>query len=203
MNSKDTNINKNFNQYIDDLLSDIDLPSEAELAAETKAAKVSLRLKGIKHSEETKKKWSNAHIGKKMDKSHVNKLHMGRKNSSFEKLINSISKEDILKAIEIHKNNQRKIIEELNTSFYAYSKLCKHYDIIPPKKSSKDKGEFAIKNQSHAIKVWIAEKNIKGEFYNEFQSVSECCRTMNLHKGNLLRNIKNKTPYKGYFFEYK
>lgn len=201
MNSKDTNMDKDFNQYIDDLLSDIDLPSEAELAEETKAAKISLRLKGIKHSEQTKKKWSEAHIGKKMDIHHANKLHQGRKNNAFERLIERVSKEDILKAIQLNGNHQSNTINYLGISIHTFKKLCNHYNITPLKKSPKETGDFSVKNQSEPVKVWVATENGIGEFYNEFYSVSECCRVMGLHKGNMLRNMKNGTPYKGYFFK--
>lgn len=192
---------KNFNQYIDDLLSDINLPSDAELAAETKSAKLSLRLKGIKHSEETKKKWSKAHTGKSVPKETTIAATKGRKEQAWNLLLSRISKEDILNAIDVHKNHQTNIITQLDTSYYTYKKLCKYYNIIPPKKSLKDKTDFAVNNQSEPIKVWIANESGIGEFYNEFYSVSECCRVMGLHKGNMLRNMKNQTPYKGYFFK--
>ena len=194
---------KNLNQHIDELLHDIVLPSEDELKAETKAEKVSLALSGITHSEETKKKWSEAHKGKTISTEHSSKIVKGRKEQAKKDRLKKISKEDILKAIEIFDNHQTNIINHLNTNFRTYKKLCKDYGIESPKKSQKDKIQFAIKNQSTAVFVWNSNNGKIGEFYKEFYSVSECCRVMGLHKGHMLNAIKNNISHKGYFFQKK
>ena len=162
-----------------------------------------LHLTGHTHTEETRKKWSEVHTGKKMHKEHADKFHKGRKDNALERLLNRISKEDILNAIEIHKNHQSNIITHLGTNIHTYKKLCNHYGIVPPKQSSKDKIQFAVKNQSTPVLVWYSNNGERGEFYEEFYSVSECCRVMGLHKGHMLNAIKNNVPHKGYFFRKK
>ena len=57
--------NKNLNDMIDDLLSDIILPTETQIREETKSEKIKLKLKGKKPSEQTKRKYALAKIGKK------------------------------------------------------------------------------------------------------------------------------------------
>ena len=37
----------------------------------------------------------------------------------------------------------------------------------------------------------------------EYYSVSECVRELELHKGNMIRNMNNGTPYRGMFFKKK
>jgi hypothetical protein len=192
-----------FNKYIDELLGDIKLPSKAEIAAETKSEKIKLRLKGIKHSDETKRKLSESHIGKQVPKSTTIAATKGRKEQAWELLKARISKDDIINAINTFDNHQANVIHHLNTSYYPYKKLCEYYGIVSRKKSIKEKAEFAVRNQSDVVLVWHANNKVKGEFYKQFYSVSECCRFMNLHKGNMLRNMKNGTPYRNYFFEKK
>jgi hypothetical protein len=198
-------MNKDFNQYIDDLLSDIQLPSDEELAAETKSEKIKLALVGLKHSEETKKKWSIAKTGKKLPKERSEKSKIGQIKTKWEKTLARLSKEDILAAQKKHGNHQKNTMHELGISFIPYKKLCKHYG-IELKKSNYEKTEYARVKQSEAILVWKCSKKepfTKIGKPKMFYSVNECCRSYqpNLHKGNMLRNMKNGTPYRGMFFE--
>jgi hypothetical protein len=48
-------MNKDFNQYIDDLLSDIELPSDEELAQETKAEKIKIVMNSVRTEDSCKK----------------------------------------------------------------------------------------------------------------------------------------------------
>lgn len=192
---------KNLNSYIDELLSDIDLPSDDELKAETKAAKVSLALSGITHSDETKKKWSELHKGKTISNEHYSKVIEGRKEQAKKDRLKKISKEDILKAIEIFDNHQTNIINHLNTNFRTYKKLCKDYNIEPPKKSQKERTQYAIIKQSNPINVYECIDGNKGKLIHTFRSVSVCCKELKLHKGNMLKNMNNNIPYRNMFFE--
>lgn len=196
---------KNFNQYIDDLLSDIQLPTDEELAEETKSEKIKLALTGLKHSDETKKKWSVAKTGKKRNIDSVLKSNSGIAKTKWQKTLDRLSKEDILAAQKKHGNHQSNTMNELGISFGPYKKLCKYYG-IESKKSNYEKTEYARTKQSEAILVWKCSKKepfTKIGKPKMFYSVNECCRSYepNLHKGNMLRNMKNGTPYRGMFFE--
>lgn len=158
-------------------------------------------LTGLTHTEETKKKLSEAHKGKKMNSEHVNKFHKGRKNTAFKNLINRVSKEDILKSIEVNGNHQRNIINHLDISFHTYKKLCNHYKITPPKKSKQEKSEYVINKQGNPIRVYDCVDGEKGKLLYEFRSVSLCCKELGLHKANMLRNESKGTPYHNMIFE--
>ena len=198
---------KNFNNYLDELLSDIQLPSEDVIKADTKAEKISLRLKGIKHSEETKKKWSEAHTGKKMSKEHLEKIHTKGKQTKWLQTLNRLSKQDIIDAQAKHGNHQTNVFIELGISFSLGKKLCKHYG-IELKKSNYEKTEFARTKQSEPILVWQCSKREPFRPIGkpkEYYSVSFCCNSFEpkLHKGNMLRNMNNGTPYRNMFFKKK
>jgi hypothetical protein len=195
--------NKNFNNKIDDLFDDIDLPDEEQVKADTKSQKISLRLKGMVHSEQTKQKFAKAKIGKKRNKKSVEKSRVGIIQTKWEQSLQRLSKEDILAAQEKHGNHQQNTMKELGVSFHFYKKLCKHYG-LEKKKSNKEKCEYAIQNQSEKIMVYQCSKR---EPYRPvgkpkiFYSVSQCCRELELHKGNMLRNMRNGTPYRNMFFK--
>jgi hypothetical protein len=200
---------KNYNDIIDDLFLDIDLPTDDDIRYETKATKVSLAHKGRTHSEQTKSKWSKIKIGHKRDKNSVKKSIEGSKETKWLQLLEKYSKKLIQKAIKLHGNHQNNICSELKCGIRTLRKLCKEYKIDIPKQSKEEKQNWAKTTQSNPILVWKCGKR---EPYKpigkptEYYSVSECIRQfelkgINLHKGNLLRNEKNNTPYNGYFFK--
>ena len=198
---------KDLNQYIDDLLSDINLPSESQLREETKSEKISLKLKGFKHSEETKKKWSQAHKGKKLSKEHIEKVKTKGKQTKWLQLLEKYPLQIILKAQTKHGNHQQNTCNELGISFLSYKKLCKHYG-LNLKKSNYEKTEFARTKQSEPILVWQCSKREPFRPIGkpkEYYSVSFCCNSFEpkLHKGNMLRNMNNGTPYRNMFFKKK
>lgn len=159
--------------------------------------------KGRTHSEETKKVWSERKRGKKLPKEQVEKARVGIIQTKWEQSLQRLSKEDILAAQEKHGNHQQNTMKELGVSFHLYKKLCKHYG-LEKKKSNKEKCEYAIQNQSEKIMVYQCSKR---EPYRPvgkpkiFYSVSQCCRELQLHKGNMLRNMRNGTPYRNMFFK--
>ena len=198
---------KNFNNYLDDLLSDIQLPSEDVIKADTKSEKISLRLKGIKHSEETKKKWSEAHTGKKLSQEHIEKFKTKGKQTKWLQLLEKYPLKIILDAQTKHGNHQQNTCSELGISFYSYKKLCKHYG-LDLKKSNYEKTEFARTKQSEPILVWQCSKREPFRPIGnpkEYYSVRFCCNSFEpkLHKGNMLRNMNNGTPYRNMFFKKK
>jgi hypothetical protein len=201
--------NKNYNDIIDDLFLDIDLPTDDDIRYETKGAKLSLVHKGRIHSEETKSKWSKIKIGHKRDKKSVKKSIEGSKQTKWLQLLEKYPLKNILIAQKNNSNHQFNTCAELGISYNSYKKLCIHYN-IETKKSNYEKTEFARTKQSTAILVWKCSKR---EPYRpigkatEYYSISECIRIfknkkdIKLHKGNLLRNEKNNTPYNNYFFK--
>jgi len=200
---------KNLNDTLDDLLSNINLPTDDEIKEETKAAKVSLAHKGRTHSEKTKLIWSQKKIGHKRDKQSVKKSIEGTKKTKWIQLLEKYTKKNVLTAIKNNGNHQTNICKELGCNSPTLKKLCKHYQIIIPKKSNIERTEYAKTKQSNPILVWKCSKREPYKAIGkptEYYSVSECIRQfqlngINLHKGNLLRNEKNNTPYNGYFFE--
>jgi len=164
--------------------------------------------KGKKHSEETKKKWSEAHKGKKLSQEHVEKVITKGKQTKWLQLLEKYPKDIILAAIEKHGNHQQKICEEMGYTFYTHKKLCNHYGIDIKKKSNYEKTEFARTKQSEPILVWQCSKREPFRPIGkpkEYYSVSFCCNSFEpkLHKGNMLRNMNNGTPYRGMFFKKK
>lgn len=194
---------KDLNTQLDDLINDIHLPDDEQIKADTKSQKISLRLKGMIHSEQTKQKFAKAKIGKKRNKKSVEKSRIGIIETKWEQLLQKYPLEKLIKAQEKHDNHQANTCKELGISFYSYKKLCEHY-ALEKKKCNKEKCEYAIQNQSEGIMVWQCSKR---EPYTpvgkpkKFYSVSECCRVLGLHKGNMLRNMKNGTPYRNMFFQ--
>jgi hypothetical protein len=163
--------------------------------------------KGRKHSEETKKKWSEAHTGKKMSKEHLEKIHTKGKQTKWLQTLNRLSKQDIIDAQAKHGNHQTNVFIELGISFRLGKKLCKHYG-IELKKSNYEKTEFARTKQSEPILVWQCSKREPFRPIGkpkEYYSVSFCCNSFEpkLHKGNMLRNMNNGTPYRNMFFKKK
>ncbi len=161
--------------------------------------------KGIKHSEETKKIWSERKIGYKRSKDSVQKSIEGTKETRWQQTLNRLSKQDILNAQSKHGNHQTNTFKELGISFNLGKKLCKHYG-IELKKSNYEKTEFARTKQSEPILVWKCSKVKPFRPIGKpkvYYSVSECCRVLELHKGNMLRNMNNGTPYKDMFFQKK
>lgn len=164
--------------------------------------------KGKKHSEATKKIWSEKKIGTKIPKEQIERQKLSQSKIKFLQLLEQYPKELILEAIEKYGNYQKKIIDELNTCSATLHKLCKYYSIPIPKKSNYEKTEYARVNQSESILVWECSKN--KPFHKignpkEYYSVSFCCNSFEpkLHKGNMLRNLRRGTPYRNMFFEYK
>jgi len=196
-----------FNKQLDDLLSDIILPSEEIIKADTKSEKISLKLKGIKHSELTKLKFSQAKIGKKLSKEHIEKVRTKGKQTKWLQLLEKYPLQSILDAQLKHDNHQTNTCKELAISFHSYKKLCKHYR-LEKKKSNYEKSKFARTQQSEAILVWQCSKRQPYKKIGkpkEYYSVSFCCNSFEpkLHKANMLRNMNNGTPYRGMFFEKK
>tara|TARA_R110000868_G_scaffold133859_4_gene345609 strand:+ start:12427 stop:13029 length:603 start_codon:yes stop_codon:yes gene_type:complete len=200
-------MNKNYNQYIDDLLSNIDLPTDAELVQETKAKKVSISRKSQKATDETRRILSNAHKGKKLSEEHIEKIKTKGKQTKWEQLLEKYPLQFILDAQLNNGNHQNNTCKELGISFLAYKKLCKHYE-IELKKCNYEKTEFARTKQSEPILVWKCSKAKPFRPIGKpkvYYSVSECCRSFEpkLHKGNMLRNMNNGTPYRDMFFKKK
>ncbi len=200
---------KNYNDIIDDLFLDIDLPSDDDIRYETKGAKIKLKLKGIKHSEETKAKFSKAKIGTKRNKDSVRRSIKGSKETKWLQLLEKYPLQTILDAQSNNGNHQYNTCKELGISYHSYKKLCIHYD-IQIKKSNYEKTEYARTKQSNPILVWKCSKQKPYRPIGkptQYYSVSECIRVfenqkdIKLHKGNLLRNEKNNTPYNNYFFK--
>lgn len=163
--------------------------------------------KGRKHSEETKKIWSEKKIGHKRSKDSVIKSIEGSKETKWLQLLEKYPLEKILESQTKHGNHQKNTCNELGISYYSYKKLCKHYD-IETKKSVYEKTEFARTKQSEAILVWKCSKRKPYKKIGkpkEYYSVRFCCNSFEpkLHKGNMLRNMKNGTPYRDMFFEKK
>jgi hypothetical protein len=201
-------MNKNLNQYIDDLLLDVILPSDMELKSDTKSHKVSMSRKNQKATEKTKAILSKAHTGKKMSKEHLQKIHTKGKETKWLQLLEKYPLQTILDAQSNNDNHQSNTCKELGISFTAYKKLCKHYD-IELKKSIYEKSEFARIEQSEPIKVYLYDKtkvNGKGKFLNEYYSIAETSRQLNIEKsrGHIISVLKKKRPHThGYYFEYK
>lgn len=161
--------------------------------------------KGRKHSEETKKIWSEAHKGKKPSAETIAKTTIGQKKTKWLKLLEKYPLQTILDTQLKHDNHQTNTCKELGISFTAYKKLCKHYG-IELKKSNYEKTEFARTKQAEPILVWQCSKREPFRPIGkskEYYSVSECCRVLELHKGNMLRNMQNETPYRNMFFKKK
>lgn len=163
--------------------------------------------KGRKHSEETKKKWSEVHTGKKLSKEHIEKSRTSQIKTKWEQTLNRLSKEDILDAQAKHGNHQTNTFKELDISFRLGKKLCKHYG-IELKKSNYEKTEFARTKQAEPILVWQCSKREPFRPIGkpkEYYSVTFCCNSFEpkLHKGNMLHNMTNGTPYRNMFFKKK
>jgi hypothetical protein len=164
-------------------------------------------LTGYKHSDESKSKFSKAKIGYKRSKNSVEKSIKGTKQTKWLQLLEKYPLQCILDAQTNNGNHQSNTCKELGISHTAYKKLCNHYN-IEIKKSNYEKGEFSKVKQSKSILVWKCSKK---EPYKkigkpkEYYSVRFCCNSFEpiLHKGNMLRNMKNGTPYRDMFFEYK
>jgi len=163
--------------------------------------------KGTKHSEETKEKFSKAKLGKKIPKKQSEKSRIGIIKTKWLKLLERYPLQQLLDAQKNNGNHQSNTCAELGISFNSYKKLCKHYG-IEKKKSNKEKTQWAVENQSKCVLVWncsLKKPYRKIGNPKKYKSVSECCNSFEpkLHKGNMLRNMKNKTPYRNMFFEYK
>jgi hypothetical protein len=200
-------MNKDFNLHIDNLLADIDLPTDEELRQETKAQKVSISRKNQKATDKTKMILSKAKIGHKRTKESVKKSIEGTKQTKWLQLLEKYPLNNILKVQKNNGNHQFNTCAELGISYYSYKKLCKHYD-IQIKKSDYEKTEFARTKQSEPILVWKCSKRKPFRPIGkpkEYYSVRFCCNSFEpkLHKGNMLRNMKNGTPYRDMFFEKK
>lgn len=196
---------KDLNKYLDDLLANIKLPSDEELREETKAAKVSASRKMQKATPETRRILSNAKLGHKRSEASVKKSIDGIKKTKWLQLLEKYSLQSILDAQSNNDNHQSNTCKELGISFLAYKKLCKHYD-IELKKSNYEKTEFARTKQSKPILVWQCSKTEPFRPIGkpkEYYSVSECCRILELHKGNMLKHMKDGTPYRKMFFKKK
>lgn len=178
--------------------------SDGEISRSTK---VSQSRKNQKATEKTKAILSKAHTGKKMSKEHLQKIHTKGKETKWLQLLEKYPLQTILDAQSNNDNHQSNTCKELGISFTAYKKLCKHYD-IELKKSIYEKSEFARTKQSEPILVWECSKREPFRPIGnpkEYYSVSECCRSFEpkLHKGNMIRNMNNGTPYRNMFFKKK
>jgi hypothetical protein len=137
-------------------------------------------------------------FGTKRDTSSVKMSIKGTKETRWNQTLSRISYNDIINAQTKHGNHQCNTMKELNISFHPYKKLCKHYG-IELKKSNYEKTEYARTMQSKAILVYSENNKLVGEYY----SVSNVCKELNLHKGNMLANLKKGRLYRGYYFKYK
>lgn len=161
--------------------------------------------KGIKHSDETKKIWSEKKKGHKRNEESVQKSIEGSKETKFLQLLETYPKKMIVDAIKKHGNHQNNICNELKCGIITLRKLCNHYKIEIPKKSNIERTEFAKNNQSESVLVWKVSADNKTKIGNpkEYYSVSECARQLQLHRGNLISNMAKGRAYNGYFFEKK
>jgi hypothetical protein len=164
--------------------------------------------KGRTHSEETKKVWSELKIGHKRSKASVKKSINGTKETKWLQLLQNYPENILKNAIKKYGNHQNNICDELKCGIQTIRKLCKHYGIEVPKKSNYEKSKFARTKQSESILVWKCSKRKpyrKIGKPKEYYSVQFCCSSFEpkLHKANMLRNMKNGTPYRNMFFEKK
>jgi hypothetical protein len=198
--------NNDLNSYIDNLLLNIELPSEDALKAETKAEKISLKLKGMQHSEETKRKFSVAKIGVKRSIESVEKSINGTTETRWKQTIERLSKQDILDVQLKHGNHQGNTMKELGISFHPYKKLCKHYG-IELKKSIYEKSEWVRETQSEEINVYLYDKTKEdglGEYVGTYYSIAEGCRQLNIIKSraHAVSVANGKRPHtNGYVFK--
>jgi hypothetical protein len=137
-------------------------------------------------------------VGTKRDTLSVKRSIKGTKETRWFQTLSRISYDDIINAQNKHGNHQGNTMKELNISFHPYKKLCKHYG-IELKKSNYEKTEYARTKQSKAILVYSENNELVGEYY----SVSNVCKELKLHKGNMLSNLKKGRLYRGYYFKYK
>jgi hypothetical protein len=163
--------------------------------------------KGRKHSEETRKIWSDIRKGKKPSAETIAKTTIGQKKTKWLQLLEKYPLQSLLDAQSKHGNHQTNTCNELGISFYSYKKLCKHYG-LDLKKSNYEKTEFARTKQSEPVLVWQCSKREPFRPIGkpkEYYSVSFCCNSFEpkLHKGNMLRNMQNGTPYRNMFFQKK
>jgi hypothetical protein len=163
--------------------------------------------KGRKHSEETKKVWSEKKLGHKRSEDSVAKSIEGSKQTKWLQLLEKYPLQSLLDAQLNNGNHQFNTCAELGISYYSYKKLCKHYG-LDLKKSNYEKTEFARTNQSEPILVWNSSKREPFRPIGkpkEYYSVRFCCNSFEpkLHKGNMLRNMNNGTPYRNMFFKKK
>lgn len=199
---------KDYNSYLDDLLSDIKLPSDEEIKQQTKAEKVSIAHKGRKHSEASKHKFSISKLGHKRSEHSVKKSIEGSRETKWLQLLEKYPLDLILSAQKKHDNHQNNVCNELKCNSRTLHKLCNHYKIEIPKKTKEEKQEWAKKEQSNPILAWKCSKKkpyTKVGKPKEYYSVTFCCNSFEpkLHKGNMLNNLKKGTPYRDMFFEYK
>jgi hypothetical protein len=161
--------------------------------------------KGIKHTEETKQKLSNAKKGKKIPTETVEKSRRGIIQTKWEQTLARLSKQDILDAQLKHGNHQTNTMNELGISFNPYKKLCKYYG-IELKKSIYEKSEFARENQSDKVNVYLYDKTKEdglGQFVGTYYSIAEGCRQLNLLKNRCAAVLvsNGKRPHtNGYVF---
>ena len=194
---------KNLNDYLDNLLSSINLPSDEELRYETKATKVSIARKTQKATDKTKMILSKAHIGKKRTADSVGRSIKGLKQTWIEKMALIHSRDSIIEAQIRNDNHQANILDDLKITFNTYMKLLKHYGLEDKKKTNEEKTQWAKTNQSDAVLVWKEGKsgNPIGK-PKTYYSVSECCRALSLpNKGRMLEKMSKGLPYHGYFFQ--
>ena len=161
--------------------------------------------KGRKHANETKKIWSEKKKGHKRSEESVQKSIEGSKETKWLQLLEKYPLEIILNAQNNNGNHQFNTCQELGISHTSYVKLCKYYN-IEKKKSKSDIADDIKQKYSDPVLVWKSSKN--KPFHKigkpkEYYSVSFCCKELNLHKGNMLANMRKGRAYNGYFFEKK
>lgn len=161
--------------------------------------------KGRKHSEETKKRWSESHTGKKLSKEHIEKSRIGSIKTKWEQTLARLSKQDILDTQLKHGNHQGNTMKELGISFYPYKKLCKHYG-IELKKSIYEKSEWARETQSEEVNVYLYDKTKEdglGDYVGTYYSIAEGCRVLDIVKcrAHAVSVANGKRPHtNGYVF---
>lgn len=162
--------------------------------------------KGITHTEQTKKQWSNVRKGRTVPKDVVEKSRRGIIQTKLQQILARASKQDILDAQTKHGNHQGKICQELSISRGVYKKLCNHYGIPDIKASSSECANWAITNQSEEVNVYRYDKSKEdglGEYIGTYYSLAFSLRELGIPEARCHAvSVKSgKRPHtRGYVF---
>jgi len=177
----------NYNKYIDDLLSGINLPSDEEIKEETR-------------------KEINSLNGHTIMSSVMNRLKNEGKLTEFQKkrgISGGYSAKNNKKGL-FSRNKETWLEDSKSGGISTYEKKVGIFglDDEAKKERSKKCGEGARKKLSEPI---LAFDYKSGNFIKEFSSSREACRELDLKSaGNVSMVLNNKkNHYKGYTFKYK